>query len=1788
MQTTDINKYNTTMAYNMDNTKTQQLTASGKHRREPVRLATLEQKERWQAASKRSKKTRESFFNGFCWLAIIKRADRQLATSLIGRWPTAERLRIVMAQESIRFADGGFSAILVSTDTVGGSTCFHIVPGSIPAKAVLDSIHDSALIGGEVAPALDWAILTAAVLLLAASFSRYVRICGGQSLNMPAHRRLPTLGPKGFKAKQMPTKTERAGARAAGVYGDDSARTSIVEEVVEKRGLWESIVTWTPDEQLANAQAYGRVLVQPTVHGMLSLTSTISKALGTINFKDTLSVLAPSTRIQRIAICWGYNLERLPPTRVGTAYSDEYGVALWGTRPNYSDKARPYKPPVKTIQTGVGYYTPRVMANEIVAGSVDNADKLVEARDMTNYFDKMKKIPAIFTKAGDVKSQYGDNHVGMLVQWWLMLAAVTQAKEQGAACTTQLYQEALDDYTLDVTPKADSRETTEWHINARLAEVWSQAEKIKPFNMVLPSDSATHVDVVHLMFLSGMLVKNDKFVYKGRNLGILPTYYLYQTDVKDYLRIPLCNSLETINLKEQLANTFVVTPGGLEATIVDYVRRMGLQDQMTTAQMIGASIMAVASNDGEGHSTNVVPMPNHVQEYDLWISRRALGVQPSWSLVQGENFTFLSALLQTQGDVLMDTVATKLMEHVSSKDLALTTNAGIEEAHAFMSETISRGQSQLISAWATYTFGYKSVELQQALNLDASHLVGLIRDTLATGVLRPASLLIANTTIAQGPISMVWDETTRNREAAKIYATNPVSKMLTYIYSNEPQIFKTHGPLLANFAMKVSRRRDQRQEEHSVGLRRISTIVGKPKILYMGTVVKTETMATRLAHAGTGPQLAAHYEPFFDADSTLQDITSDIPLFKGPTHRPADAGPTHMHANDFTNTNQMPKAKDVRSRRNSIAALGKGIVATAGKIIEWAGKQPTGDKTVPEASIFEYENIHAGEAPFVLAQYVNDQQNAHENGLINTIEAMDIELKERAQGASGTVSEPEENKGSEIIVSNPVNITRLVNKQYNKADSAEEDFHLPEEMGVGLLEHIEVVKTKGDGRCGARAIHTQLMAAGKQVTLAEVMKVEAEIYGLKTKRAENTIWATDETLFLIAQSFGCNLLIFCEAEDGNPRIETIRDLMGKSVDPYLHILSQPTHWTAMKLPFEIDTNNVDTLNESIQTYLLNRPVRSEGGPEGEKGADRPEGSTPVGFARTLRARKPYYQQATHYRKPGPSHRKLNDRIPVEVAPEPQNVPVNEVEIENVQKSGLTETWESYLQTQVLKRGGFTRYELEETLHRMDDLPVSPKTLEMQDTGPLNHTGVLQLLDQGNDQAWKDREFRSFESKYGMPGEWYGPFENAFSGYWGFKTLLGHLGAQANLVRTTYSYTVLKLKEVITWRNQSALYSTFIPTFMELDGRIYYLHLGTKSTYRGPVSHGAIIPYLNDIRATYLDHSYMVQANSSDRMGWGELVENKLAEMGVRTTSQSTGCTRPEMEMLFPKGRGQEDSAADILHTNIEKLAGAMLLAGYRREAKWVIYQAATWVRDELGFFPEDPNWFGERALALLANAKGIKLWVISTDQTSISESVCNETLGTIPVCLYLEPDTQTLTPCSIRGNALKLGNVNEFMAHCKALRDHHGKIPEPPLETPVIPSLKTSTKLSVGTVVAITLLGVAAAGLLVVTGVTLYKRKARAARVGTFVNEAIRREATAPDREVEQPLLAPEPKSIWDDNWSMSSVHSDAAVPVDERASVHSCKTIPLGGDPLMSAANTATTGGRVQEGIKKILDKSY
>jgi len=97
---------------------------SKKKTREHCRFANHEQKLKWGVRAKKSSKTRESFFNGFCWLALVKRVDRQLATTLIGRWPTVARMRKVMEEEGIRFADGGFNAVFVQTDIISGVNSF--------------------------------------------------------------------------------------------------------------------------------------------------------------------------------------------------------------------------------------------------------------------------------------------------------------------------------------------------------------------------------------------------------------------------------------------------------------------------------------------------------------------------------------------------------------------------------------------------------------------------------------------------------------------------------------------------------------------------------------------------------------------------------------------------------------------------------------------------------------------------------------------------------------------------------------------------------------------------------------------------------------------------------------------------------------------------------------------------------------------------------------------------------------------------------------------------------------------------------------------------------------------------------------------------------------------------------------------------------------------------------------------------------------------------------------------------------------------------------------------------------------------------------------------------------------------------------------------------------------------------------------------------------------------------------------------------------------------------------
>ncbi|QBZ78321.1 hypothetical protein [Alternaria alternata botybirnavirus 1] len=1746
-------------------------------------------RKQWNATSK---KGHVGFFDGYCYLVLFNKGDRDMAKLALGAWPTALSLKEYVFNNKISLSLERVSALMVlAPDSVDAVVGYHLVPGALFPAEALYAMTDKAVVGGVGIP-LDQCVHSALWVLFAAAFVAtiyYGRFLVSASARPERveQRKLVSLGRKGFKANKMPTKSERAGAKAAGIYKDDGGMEPVAQQQDNTNTLWEAITTWVPNEKLASAESYGRVIIQPSATRLVSMTGALMNKLGKFRFRDTFTDLKPSSELMSVSLAWGYNLDKLPTLRVGTAYVDKHDIALWSKKPEGDGHY------ISAYNTGIGYVTPRVSANQHIAGVTDSADQLVDPRDIANNMDSMKKLPAEFVKAGNVKAQYGDNHVGMLVQWLLQLWAVKQAEEQGAKCYARPDTKVMEEYVITVKPESKTRETTDTKIAQALSDVWLWASGKRPWNMVLLGDSAGPLDAFYTMYLCGMLMSTTDFKYKGNKLNIVPSYYMYQTNIRDYVRIPLCNQLQTIDLTDLSESEYLVSSGALEFIIIDYVRRMGLQDQLHNAQLIASSLIVSDITDKVDSLSGRVPMPHHVQEYDLWASKRAQGRGTTLSLVQGENFTLMSVLLQVQRGVLMDTLASKMIERVESRGVPMMTTAGEMEASIFLTEVLGAGASQLMSAWGSHMFGYVSAEQEKLLHTDATTVSRYLEDVMTTGRFRPTSCMLAGTTVETGALSLVWNETLRAKEAAQIFVNKPFAVMLAALYSEKKQIFETEGPFMLGFTDFGSRNRDHRLTISSTGLRRLRTIIGQPKILYIGVTPEETTMAKRLAHVGTGPQLSKHYEPFFDADSAAQHVVSDLPIRAGPGNT------TVMHKSEPKRTTELAKPTGGRSRRPSLSNLGAGIVATVGRLLESKSK---GLSTVPMPPRLETEFVpEIAPSPATYESIVPDDcYDAYINGVWITVKKTEKEAVDRAIEAEATMSDPALNKASEIITSNPVYVNRAITKAYARADFGECEVQVPSEYGRDLYDHIQVVETLGDGRCGARALHTQMVQAGADVTLQDVFAAEARICEVDGRRVPKEIWATDEVLALIAGEFKFDLAIYVESEEEDPRVDSIRVIDAANTGKYLEILSQPTHWSAMRKDFELNYATSTTIEETVTEYIDSLAVRlPTGATQEEKGMDRSKFP-----AKTPKCKKPYVAR---------SPRTAEHELVAEVAKscKTQEQTACGLGTQRVKEHGkllatrplvakytctkgelfvesryTAMTWDEHVRNVANVHGGVSNEVCEVTTLEMDGSPIAPSTLGMTNQPAMTTRDMLHHLVQNMDDGWHHRQWEAFCNHYRIE-------ENDRDHFLGHRTRGEVLKAMGGYWHTPYHMVevdedngVIRIMRVTTFKPEKTLPGDYYPSFLLFKNNIFGLELGKRMDKQHPVRKQGLYAYLTDIRTVYDNMDYAAANDLGARADWNRAVETKLAEMGVEQTSTKVICTTAEMDTIFKKGTGEGEAAQVRLGTNMERLSGAMMLAGYRREARWVLYNATSWAKTNLGMFPSNPEWIDERAVAMLANAKGVKLWVINTSQRRIEEWSCKTTEKTLPVVMYADVDGTTLYPCSAGANAATLDSISRFNAHCKRLQREHGRIPEPPSEMPMIPDTGIQTGLAVGSIAAISLGGIAVAAVIGITGMTLYRRKMAAKRVGAGIATLVREQGDRTDAEAEQPLLDIETPHAWEDDWSRSSSHHVEGEVLDDRLSQCTLNTVPLGGDPLGATPTGPLGSGAVRNWSKVMLSK--
>lgn len=157
--------------------------------------------------NRKKSKRQESYFNGYCWLAAIRRADRQIASALIGRWPTVGRIMQVVEEEGLRYSDELLTSILVPLKGSDSTFGYHVVPGNVPAHVLFQSMNSNTVVGGEqvlgtseVLTLLTYCSTMVAVMV----YSLYVLAPKATAVGQQHYRRLQPLARKGSKSRLCP------------------------------------------------------------------------------------------------------------------------------------------------------------------------------------------------------------------------------------------------------------------------------------------------------------------------------------------------------------------------------------------------------------------------------------------------------------------------------------------------------------------------------------------------------------------------------------------------------------------------------------------------------------------------------------------------------------------------------------------------------------------------------------------------------------------------------------------------------------------------------------------------------------------------------------------------------------------------------------------------------------------------------------------------------------------------------------------------------------------------------------------------------------------------------------------------------------------------------------------------------------------------------------------------------------------------------------------------------------------------------------------------------------------------------------------------------------------------------------------------------------------------------------------------------------------------------------------------------------------------------------------------
>jgi len=1454
------------------------------------------------------------------------------------------------------------------------------------------------------------------------------------------------------RRRAMPTRVERAGMAHINKFGkeaQDGGETSSEGSNVLARL---SALTTRPDDVPIG---YSEGIITTTDSRDILLTESLMRGIPDIRFRNTFMRAEPTSGYERFLISWGYGLKTMPASGKGAAYSDKFSYRLWR-------KQRSPLRSIKCIDTAMGYdnrITQDVVANQ--TGNL-NARSRPDNRDFQSVFDEMKNLPTQFRQAGAAKAASGDNHVAWLTIALARLYGLKMAAEQEARCYVKMSDANLNRFGFEISAMSRGRASVFTGVAVALANTWFQGTKEAPkegapeewfasqmFELILPSNAADESELIYLAYLSGHLDSSADWRKKDDSLDIYPIFNTVTSEATSRFKIPIANAGRPLNRALLAAWNGNIELGRAESVFNAYVATHELGKQVEVAKQLLAVIMMGANSSKTSSRVNGLPAPNHVSEYDLWMTPAPLANTVFSLVTQHESACLLAVMLQIQGTMRDDIFVSELAAEYEAKEVPITAARTIAIGSTWINKFAPSGPSSWTQAWCEHMFGTFPKEMRRLLSTDKVLMLNDTIEQMSGSVVRISSLLYNKIVPKGGAISLVWDEVSRKNLHMRRFVTGSQSQVLSYLYRGDPSILNTAGVNWLDIVAEVTSRRDLRKMESALGVRTQNTITGMPRIIYMGAQPDLADYNARMIEAQSMTGLTKHYEPSFDSATATFFEDAVVPLEQ-------DVLPGKRHADEPKKPSQRYKVPGGSIRKdplvNELIEYGANYLGRRynTSILEWiVPKKPV---RAPKSS-FESERrplnpqVGAGNVIHSTASVV---RNANLNGLVASKERLAEESEQRISELKQVVAKPKSNVATEKLRPEPAAARKHAEMMMVQNKPIITHAGLTQKVYDNMEFNATNIEVEGDGRCGVRAIEASMRKLGdpKHPSLKELFQTEAMTMGMEgLNRVPSTYFANDYTLAAVCTTLGYSLCIIHFIGNVSSGKKGIRfyECTNKVKKGVVYIELENNHYSGI---YTTPANE----DELLETTDAGQVLEFMFAPEDKSAEEEADPALTLGGGK----------------------------------PEEEVVP----SAQNTEHAILDSNTEFKHASAARRLTGMLDSRVTISTYIPECLWANPFVNPTLGNEPaLKFADRMKTYIDGNtyDNAWL--EMRKILGDEKLPNEDVCHYtREEFIYYCAYSRTPAALVEMERATKgeSRDGYKILKYTTVVPHGTTAPIRSMIMTMF--LDGET----LSNVTEY--PTSPVGILRRWRDISNIItmmpkIPRNRILATTEHTHKVWEGAIRSRLLRTRAKREVADVSCDKAYWEKAFTYRTKMGAMPGDESDSNIELLAAFASLYGCNEEAVWFRSEAMPWLQATVGWLPRDLEWYGVETLILLAVSKGFRVWELGSDENdkhTITEFSAVANNKTLPLIMSEVDGVVRMYVANLPVRSL--ASFTNLQSCCNTHREN-GTLPETPQPGPTIPNVRQDVGVQAMSRTQWVLLGFAVGVSVVALGTVGYRRR---------------------------------------------------------------------------------------------------